>query len=171
MSLADTKNTLESLAAEAKQLKEKLEGLNGSADTSDADKSKLDGLFAKLAQQIAAAASPEAAEARQTRMQQLDEAIKHIELVLASPAISLDTRDVLKEEREDKLVERARLAGEAGTNFSGVFPAEELADVKQKLLDAQREVQDKKKVAAGIEAALAVADVALTVAGKLGLVL
>ncbi len=171
MSLADTKNTLESIANDAKALKDRLTTLAAADSTPDQDLGQLNGLFDQLDEQIAAAESDEAAEARGRRLQQLDEAIGHLEGALSAPGISPDTREVIKEERDSMLADKARLTGAAGTNFRGVLGEAESEQLKQALIAARNEVAQKKNVAAAIGAALGAVDIALTIAGKLKLVL
>lgn len=168
MQLKELADKLKSIRAEIKALLEAMKPLAGqNKDAKESDRKKLEELIAEL--------EKTANDAREVENTQLNERIKELEtdvndlkVILAFPAgLTASEKSDLRNSLKSKTSQLALLRVKRGTDFRGLLNTKEIKRIGKLIEEAKKEVEKKKKAAALATAALKVADVALTILGKL----
>lgn len=166
MSLDGVIKKLKDIADEAKQLFELLKNLAEQQENATAgQKDKIK----QLADKLDTASREAARERRRAEIQQLTEVIEAHELTLTVPGLSSSAREAIRADRFAKLARRARLRAQEGTDFGAILTSREVEKIVDLVKKARREVRTKQRAAAFLESAVKIADVALTIAGKLAM--
>jgi hypothetical protein len=164
MSLEGTIQKLKGISDEAKELFEVLRDLaKQQKDVTAKQKDKIK----KLVDRLDKTSREAARERRRAEIQRLTEVIEAHDLSLTVPGLSSAAREAIRADRVAKLARRARLRAQEGTDFGGILTAREAGKIVDVAEKARKEVRTKKRAAAFLESTVKIADLALTIAGKL----
>jgi len=163
MTLDESISNLKGIAKEAKDIYATVhEAITNGQKVGDDARDSLKTLAENLDEEARAAA----AARRDAEIALLDELIEAHESTLAVEGLSQSVIDAVKGDLIAKRAKRARLAGEAGSDFGGIVTASEVKRFEALLAEVQQELKTRKTAGALLASATKIADIALTVAAK-----
>ncbi len=166
MSLTTTINKLKSIADDAKDLFDKLKDLaDKGKDATKAQKDNIERLAIKLDTESRIAAS----ERLNAEIEQLTDIIDRDNLILGIPGLSRTARDAVRADKVKTLARRARRRASLGTDFAGILNSNEVKKIVELVVKAKKEVKMKKFAADFLDSAVKIADLALSIAGKIAM--
>jgi len=137
------------------------------ADLTNAELKKIDRLV-KRSEAAMSAAEVRAKERRKAQISELDKLINNITLSLGTPGLSQTAIDDLKRLKRNKLAQVVRLKTRAALDFGGILSPAEIKDIATVLKQAKADVAAKKKAAAVLGSILQIANLAISIVGKVG---
>lgn len=164
--LEEALDTLRAIAAEAREL---AAGIAAAAEAGEeAPAPHLESLRG-LAERFDRTARLAARERRRREIRRLSAVISAHESTLALAGLSSDTREALRAQLVASRARRSRLRSQDATDFDGLLSAEEVEALEGLVERARDEARERAVAAAWLDVAYDMADLALTVAGRLAL--
>lgn len=157
---------LSAIAKAGQTLVEKLKpAAEARGSTPTAQRSALNALI-KRAEKAEAAGKKLATDRVEAQIKVLGTQIDSLSSALTITSLSSSTKNTLRARRRSLRAKRGRLNAKLATDFSGVLNATEAKQLAKLLRNARAAVARRKKAAQTLEAAMGIADLAITIAGK-----
>ena len=146
------------------------EGLKGKAEAKERvtnqQKTALGELVRRTANATEEARTLASADMRR-RIKDLGAQIERAEAALSISGLEKSTRDILRARVRNLRAQRVRLNAQLGTDFAGLLTATKAREIEKLLARAKQEVKRKQKAAEAVETAMDMAEIAITIGGKL----
>ncbi len=157
---------LKKVSGEAKAILDVLRELaKDSKKVTQAQKSKITG----LAKQLGKATSDAVKAQRDEEIAALKAAVKDLSNSLAIPGLPRSPRDSLRKMRVSKNARLARLSAKKATDFTGVLTKTHAEKLDKLVKAVKKDTAAKQFASAFLEGVVKIADLALTIAGKLAM--
>ena len=111
-------------------------------------------------------ASQLAKEQRREQIKELEKMVKQLESALATPGLPGSARAELQALKRKKRAQLVRLLARESMDFGGILTATQVERIKEVLKRAKQDVARKKKAAAFLATVIEVADISLSIVGK-----
>jgi hypothetical protein len=111
-------------------------------------------------------ASQLAKQQRRERIEELEKSVEQLEGALATPGLPTSTRTQLQALKRRKRAQLVGLLARESMDFGGILTVTQVERIKDVLTRAKRDVATKKKAAAFLGTVMEVADISLSIVGK-----
>jgi len=164
MSLEAHVETLKSVADDAKAIVKEMQSLAADAKkVTKAQKSRI----ARLASKLDDAAKQGARERRARDIKALTEFIETHEMSLSVVGLPKSVRDEIRADLMAKRARRARLRAQEATDFGGIQSKSKATELDALVKAVKRDTAKKQLAQAFLTSVVKIADVAITIAGKI----
>jgi len=111
-------------------------------------------------------ASQLAKQQRRERIEELEKMVEQLEGALATPGLPTGTRTELQALKRRKRAQLVGLLARESMDFGGILTVTQVERIKDVLARAKRDVATRKKAAAFLGTVMEVADISLSIVGK-----